>query len=279
MTRSTAIVKGLVSLFVVQFRSATAFASRTTTFPSSSRVRPATRLHRDLFEPHRQHGLSMMLDVPRGGAALAVNKISEMAKTPSGLFNAALMGLALSTAAIKVLQRSTSAKNTNKDEKPASVKSLQIRFLIVFWLLRCADWLQGPYFYEVYASKVFNGAQASLGLISRLFLMGFASTALFGPIVGRASDQYGRKKATLAFTILYGLGAASTKSPMLGVLVLGRILSGIGTSLLFSAPEAWLVGESQRSNDDPDGKYLGETFGLVSRHVWDKQRCLWSIAH
>jgi hypothetical protein len=148
-------------------------------------------------------------------------------------------------------------------EKPASIKALQRRFLAVFWLLRCSDWLQGPYFYEVYASKVINGAQASMSLVSKLFLTGFASTALFGPSIGRAADAYGRKKATLAFSLIYALGALSTKSVTLQVLFLGRILSGIGTSLLFSAPESWLVGEAQRSGDDPDGKYLGETFGLA----------------
>lgn len=271
MPRYTALVKGLVSLFVVQFRPATAFASMSSAMASPARVRRATHLHRDLFEPQHTHGLSMLLDIPRGGGVLAMNKISDMTKTPSGLFNTALMALALATATIKVLQRSTSATKSQNEEKPASVKSLQIRFLIVFWLLRCADWLQGPYFYEVYASKVFGGAQASLGLISRLFLTGFASTALFGPIVGRATDQYGRKKGTIAFCLLYGLGAASTKSPVLSVLFLGRMLSGIGTSLLFSAPEAWLVGESQRSNDDPDGKYLGETFGLVSHEMYKNE--------
>ena len=57
-------------------------------------------------------------------------------------------------------------------------------------------------------------------------------TALFGPIVGRASITYGRKKGTIAFCILYALGAASTKSPVLAVLFLGRMLSGIGTSLV-----------------------------------------------
>jgi MFS transporter, MFS domain-containing protein family, molybdate-anion transporter len=132
--------------------------------------------------------------------------------------------------------------------------------LSVFWLLRCSDWLQGPYFYEVYASKVVNGVSASLSLVSRLFLTGFASTALFGPMVGRAADQYGRKKATLAFTVLYALGALSTKSMALRLLLLGRVASGIGTSLLFSAPESWLVAEAQNSGDDPDGTYLGETF-------------------
>jgi len=103
----------------------------------------------------------------------------------------------------------------------------------------------------------------SLSLISKIFLTGFASTALFGPVVGRWADAHGRKRGTLAFTLLYSLGALSTKSSLLGVLFLGRFLNGIGTSLLFSAPEAWLVGESQRVGGDEEGKYLGETFGLA----------------
>ena len=205
--------------------------------------------------------LSMALGFPRGGAAAAIQNAGA---TPQALFNTILAGLALTTAVIKVGQRLGSSSKSSGEggtsEKSASVKSLQARFLSVFWLLRCSDWLQGPYFYEVYASKVFNGVPASLALVSRLFLTGFASTALFGPVVGRAADQYGRKKATLAFSIIYALGALSTKSPVLMVLLLGRVLSGIGTSLLFSAPESWLVGAAQASNNQAA---LGETFGLA----------------
>jgi MFS family permease len=133
--------------------------------------------------------------------------------------------------------------------------------LAVFWLLRCADWLQGPYFYEVYASKLLpSGLPVSLGLVSRLFLTGFASTALFGPTVGRLSDQYGRKRATLAFSIIYSIGALSTKSNVLWTLFAGRIVSGIGTSLLFSAPESWLVGAAQESRLEG---FLGGIFGTA----------------
>ena len=78
--------------------------------------------------------------------------------------------------------------------------------------------------------------------------------------MGRLCDSKGRKRGTLAFALLYSLGAASTKSNLLTVLLLGRVMSGIGTSLLFSAPEAWLVGEATKGEG---GKYLGETFGLV----------------
>ena len=204
----------------------------------------------------------------RGGAAVGAAAASAL--TPTKLFNTCLLTVAILTTSFKVLQAVDSKKgdagaaDEKAQSKPESVKALQRRFLSVFWMLRCADWLQGPYFYEVYASKIFNGAPASMAMVSRLFLTGFASTALFGPAVGRAIDSYGRKKGTLAFSILYAAGALSTKSPLLAVLLFGRVMSGIGTSLLFSAPESWLVGESQKSGDDPDGEYLGETFGLVS---------------
>lgn len=214
--------------------------------------------------------LSSVVGVPRGGA---ISSITAAAKhwnsSPTAFFNSSLITLAVLTAAFKIFQRASASgdKGDSATTKPQSVKELQIKFLSVFWLLRCADWLQGPYFYEVYASKVFNGVPASLSLVSRLFLTGFASTALFGPSVGRALDAYGRKKGTLAFAVIYAFGAFSTKSPLLQVLFLGRVLSGIGTSLLFSAPESWLVGEAQKSGDDPDGSWLGETFGLVSENI------------
>jgi MFS transporter, MFS domain-containing protein family, molybdate-anion transporter len=199
--------------------------------------------------------------------------LSSCTTNPNSLFNVTLILLASITMLAKIAQRtavtttatadassSSVAATTTTNNKPMAIKSLQRRFLAVFWLLRCSDWLQGPYFYDVYTSKLFHGVPASMALVSRLFLTGFASTAIFGPMVGRAADSYGRKNATLLFTVLYSLGALSTKSTVLRILFLGRILSGIGTSLLFSAPESWLVAEVQNSGKDPDGKYLGETF-------------------
>jgi MFS transporter, MFS domain-containing protein family, molybdate-anion transporter len=218
-----------------------------------------------------------LITVPRGGSSLNLSSLSGSLlsypfQTPQSLFNAALATLALLITISNIVPRMKSSAVAASGQggdikdpeiKPDAIASLQRRFLLVFWLLRGADWLQGPYFYEVYASKVFNGAKASMALVSQLFLTGFASTALFGPSVGRAADAYGRKRATLAFTILYGLGALSTKSPLLMLLFAGRVLSGIGTSLLFSAPEAWLIGEAQKSGLDRNGKYLSETFGYA----------------
>lgn len=273
--RLTAIVT-TTTVALLSSQAVSAFAAS----PSQSLrspLKPFSRQH--LSFSRRDTGndsLTRMMAVPRGGDAVVsflASKVVAVTRNPSSLFNTALVSLALTTAVIKVIQKSsqqtTAAASTSDPEnttiisKPKSITSLQMRYLSVFWLIRCADWLQGPYFYEVYASKVFGGMQASMGLVSKLFLTGFASTALFGPLVGSAADTYGRKRGTLAFCLIYAIGAASTKSPLLSILLLGRVFSGIGTSLLFSAPESWLVGESQKSGDDPEGKYLGETFGMV----------------
>lgn len=186
--------------------------------------------------------------------------VSSINNNPALLFNSIVFAFVSGSFAWKLFD-SRPKMDGEVDAKPAAVKSLQIRFLTVFWLLRMADWLQGPYFYEVYSSKVLNGAPVSLALVSQLFLVGFASTGIFGPWMGRFVDTVGRKAGTLLYTLLYALGALSTRSNSLAGLLAGRVAGGLGTSLLFSAPEAWLVGDHQKQK--LDGKWLGETFGLA----------------
>lgn len=188
----------------------------------------------------------------RGGFAVS---------SPQVLFQGLFAGLASLTLSSKLFEKYRKEAVTSKvdDSKPAGVKSLQWRFLIVFWLMRLADWLQGPYFYEVYSSKIINGMPVSLDMVSKIFLVGFATTGIFGPWIGRWVDSIGRKAGTLAYALLYAVGALSTRSAVLPLLLLGRVAGGLGTSLLFSAPESWLVAE--HSKGQYDGKWLGQTFG------------------
>ena len=196
----------------------------------------------------------------RSATSLLPSVLSTVTATPQLMFQTLFVSLAATAAVAKVLDRDRGTQ-VEADEMPADMRSLQIRFLVVFWLLRMADWLQGPYFYEVYASKVIGGAPVALDMVSKLFLIGFATTGILGPIVGKLVDSRGRRAGTLAFVILYTIGALSTRSDILAVLVLGRLAGGIGTSLLFSAPESWLVGEHTKGGFN--GKWLGQTFGLA----------------
>lgn len=246
-----------------------AMVSSTSAFlPISSPIKLNTRpIDRSRSTPQYYVRLGSVLKV-RGGAIdlFAVSSVSSLQsvlkqtlqKNPSFLFNSLMVALVSISLAWKGVVSQRGATNAS-DEKPQPVKALQLRFLVVFWLLRLADWLQGPYFYEVYSSKTLNGVPVSLQFVSRLFLVGFGATGVFGPFMGRFVDNVGRKAGTLLYTLLYALGAISTRSNSLVGLLLGRLAGGLGTSLLFSAPEAWLVGEHQRLQ--ADDRWLGQTFG------------------
>ena len=86
--------------------------------------------------------------IPRGGAASAIaDKVSSLASTPNGSFNLALGVLAACTAVLKISNKANADKDDEKVVKDPKVKSLQMRFLMVFWLLRMADWLQVSAYY------------------------------------------------------------------------------------------------------------------------------------
>lgn len=56
----------------------------------------------------------------------------------------------------------------------------------------------------------------------------------------------GRRRACVTYCITYILSCITKHSPEYKVLMLGRILGGIATSLLFSAFESWLVAEHNK---------------------------------
>lgn len=98
-------------------------------------------LHRGKESSNPGSAMQMSLSLRGGSAALI-----PAANNPTTLFNTNLMVLAAATALIRVGDKFLGSKDSSSTEetpKPAAVKSLQIRFLAVFWLLRCADWLQG----------------------------------------------------------------------------------------------------------------------------------------
>ena len=150
------------------------------------------------------------------------------------------------------------AKADSNNEK---MKSIHYKFLAVFWTFRFSDWLQGPYFYEVYASKTYeDGTPFSSMTIAILFLCGFISSGVCGAFVGTLVDRFGRKAGCVAFCVIYSLSALSTTSNSLFVLVMGRVLGGIATSLLESAPESWFVRQHELEN--APGHLMGTSLSL-----------------
>ncbi|KAF7131992.1 hypothetical protein RHSIM_Rhsim09G0207600 [Rhododendron simsii] len=143
----------------------------------------------------------------------------------------------------------------NKDRINTSqpFNSFKNNYLLVYSLMMAGDWLQGPYVYFLYSQYGF-----SKGEIGQLFIAGFGSSMLFGTIVGSLADKQGRRRACVTYCITYILSCITKHSPQYKVLMLGRVLGGIATSLLFSAFESWLVAEHFKRGFDQ--QWLSLTF-------------------
>jgi len=140
---------------------------------------------------------------------------------------------------------------SNKSRKSTEILALQQQFLPIFFLFRMGFWMNGPYFYQAYLSKILsndNGTTTSATpeFVARVFLVGYLSIVLFSPITGRLTDKYGPKIATIVAGIMYAFSSLSIISNNPWMLYLGRAIGSIASCTLCSAPESWLVGEYLR---------------------------------
>lgn len=130
------------------------------------------------------------------------------------------------------------------------------KYLIVYLLAALSDWLQGPYVYALYAEYGYSQHD-----IAVLFVAGFGSSMIFGSFVGGMADWGGRRAFCLLFAVIYAASCFTKHFKNFSILMLGRLLGGIATSLLFSIFEAWLI----RSHADANLKHmLGKSFSWAA---------------
>ncbi len=138
----------------------------------------------------------------------------------------------------------------NRKEPPIGNNPTFLQFqrgyFAAYFLALLADWLQGPYLYRLYTHYGFLEDQIAI-----LYVCGFASSVVLGTWAPIAADRFGRKKLCILFTIIYSISCLFKLSRSYGILVLGKVLGGVATSLLFSAFEAWYVHEHVETHDFP----------------------------
>eukprot|EP01047_Picozoa_sp_COSAG01_P063653 COSAG01_NODE_8284_length_2844_cov_4.311840_4_plen_408_part_00 len=118
----------------------------------------------------------------------------------------------------------------------SALRRFQMTYLPPYLLATFADWIQGPYQYKVYTEYGFNEAQ-----IGRLYICGFGSSLLLGTYIAAAADTYGRRANCLLYCAVYSMSCLTKNSPNYHWLMVGRMLGGIATSILFATFESWCV--------------------------------------
>lgn len=156
------------------------------------------------------------------------------------VFSLLVLGaIILQFAASKTKQQIASGNNPH-------FKKFQYTFFLVYFMALFSDWLQGPYVYKLYAHYGYASNQIAL-----LYVVGFASSVVFGTATGPLADRFGRKKMALAFCIIYSFCCLTKLSSSFFWLFLGRVFGGISTSMLFSTFESWYVYEHTETHDFP----------------------------
>lgn len=98
--------------------------------------------------------------------------------------------------------------------------------------------------------------------VGTLFLTGFLSSAVFGTFLGIYVDSWGRKFGCVVFCVLEVIINILEHIPSMPCLLVGRVLGGLSTSLLFTAFESWMVAE-HRKRGFPES-LLASTFSISS---------------
>lgn len=167
-----------------------------------------------------------------------------------------LAALAMALVQFCTYEASAPSQKTSTEMKGTAYqfRIFQLQYLVVYLLIMLADWLQGTNMYTLY-----DGYDMPIGT---LFLTGFTSSAVFGTFIGLYADKYGRKLGCVVFCILEIIINTLEHYPNFALLMVGRVLGGISTSILFSAFESWMVTE-HRARKYPDA-WLASTNALAS---------------
>eukprot|EP00808_Paulinella_micropora_P024877 g56531.t1 len=147
-------------------------------------------------------------------------------------------------------------QGSDKGVRSSHFVRFQWVYLVVYYASMFGDWLQGPYVYALYDAYGFKKED-----IATLFVAGFGSSMVFGTFIGSLADQMGRKRFVILYCVLYVASCITKHFNSYKVLMVGRLLGGIATSLLFSVFDSWLVAEHNLRNF-PE-KDLGSTFSMA----------------
>ncbi|XP_008317112.1 molybdate-anion transporter [Cynoglossus semilaevis] len=142
-------------------------------------------------------------------------------------------------------RRLTPNQSTAAVANPA-FRRFQTIFLRAYLLALWADWLQGPYLYKLYRHYSFLESQIAI-----LYVCGLAACVLFAPFSSWLPQVLGRRPTCLLFCLCYSACCLTKLSTDYFVLIVGRVLGGISTSLLATTFEGWYVHRHVDVHDFP----------------------------
>jgi MFS family permease len=169
-----------------------------------------------------------------------------------GVFGYYLVGMGLLFLVLTLCKPAEAKLQTSKP-----FKKFQYTFLVVYLLMFAGDWLQGPTVYALYSYYGFSRKQNGI-----LFIAGFGCSMVVGTFAGSLADKYGRRLNCIMYGVIYCICCVTKHFNNYNVLMFGRLMGGIATSILWSAFESWMISEHHTRGFEES--WVSSTFSLMT---------------
>eukprot|EP00658_Telonema_sp_P-2_P078038 TRINITY_DN7217_c0_g3_i2.p1 TRINITY_DN7217_c0_g3~~TRINITY_DN7217_c0_g3_i2.p1 ORF type:complete len:435 (-),score=106.81 TRINITY_DN7217_c0_g3_i2:242-1546(-) len=157
-------------------------------------------------------------------------------------------------AVLQLIQLWVLPQRSKHHVKSVEFASFQRKYLFVYLTIFLADWLQGTNMYTLYMSYEVD--------VGALFLTGFGVSGICSMVVGPYIDKHGRKQACVLYCLLEIVINFLEHFSDFRVLMVGRVLGGLSTALLFTALESWMVTEHRKHGYSE--QLLADTFSMAA---------------
>jgi len=149
--------------------------------------------------------------------------------------------------------------NKSKQNNNPQFTAFQKSYLLFSSLILCSDWLNAPYLYKLYSSYGFIEEQIVI-----IYVCGLISVLVFDVLSGYLVIVYNDKKLFKLSTLLYATSCTMKLSSDYSTLILGRILCGCATSLMFASQESLHIKQHTKVHDFPL-EWIAQTKAKVSK--------------
>ncbi len=136
---------------------------------------------------------------------------------------------------------------------------LKYDYIIAYILARSSMWSKAPYLFTLY--NIYHGF--TVDEIGILYIIDGFTALISGPITGGLADRYGRRLFCQLYNFLIIINLSIRLTRIRFLAYIAQILTGIGTGLINTSFESWVVKESEKKFINAEverGRYLKKLF-------------------
>ena len=138
-------------------------------------------------------------------------------------------------------KKESSEEENNKSMKLTyEQKKLKLKFLCAYVITRAGTWGKSPYLFTLYLTY----HKFTVDEIGFLYIIDAVFSFLSGPIFGSMADKYGRRLFSALYNVFVICNITLRITGIKSLAYLAQIFTGLGSTLLSTPFESWMVYES-----------------------------------